>query len=108
MVGFKEWCRKENIKIPLSEKMLDYYLNLGYTCQVLGFGYRMDGSIWIGPAYISPERIMSSPYCLVCTISDIKDMINNDSSKFLKRHEQRCKEILAWEQDTYSAIFRDG
>ena len=45
MVRFKEWCREGNMKTPLSEKMLDYYLNLGYTCLVLGFGYRMDGSI---------------------------------------------------------------
>lgn len=104
MVRFKEWCRERNIKTPLSEKMLDYYLNLGYTCIVLGFGYRMNGSIWIGQGFISPERIMSSPYCLICTISDIKDMINRDSSKFLKRHEQRCKEILSREQNTYSTI----
>lgn len=104
MVNFKEQCRKENIKVPLSEEMLDYYLDLGYTCIVMKFGYRLDGSIWIWPSSISPERIMSSVYCLICTISDIKDMINNDFSKFLKRHEQRCKKILEREQNTYSSF----
>ena len=96
-----ELLKKRNLKFPMTKKMLDYYMSLGFDCFVIAFHQRMDGSIFIIPKILYTEEnlINRTHYCLMDR-EDIRNMVNPHEyvddlqGYFQNKYEKRCEEIF--------------
>lgn len=76
----KTFVRENNIKFPLSEEMLLYYLSLGYTCicrQKSIFGDNIYIRIRVRDLFIYSKETLSCVKLVPLSRSDIKFLIKN-------------------------------
>lgn len=76
----KTFVRENNIKFPLSEEMLLYYLSLGYTCvcrQKVNLDYYVYTRIGVKDLFIHSKEFLSCIKLKPLSRSDIRFLIKN-------------------------------
>lgn len=91
-----ESLKRRNVKFPMTKKMFDYYITLGFNCYVLKYHSRMDGSIFVIPGiFYSNGNLLD---CLSYDFMDREDirkiLFGWELGYFQNKYEKRCKEIF--------------
>ena len=99
-----ERFKKENIKFPLSEGMLQYYTSLGLKCFVIKYRVRMDGSYYAVPElFYCKDGLIDCVHYSLFDIEDVKCFLKGyDHDIFRLKYKSKCDKLKEkYEKNSY-------